>query len=105
MTPYRSNEHAVASALEEQRELVGLERGVRMRRRRTAFVLGCLFCGVVGMIFAIGAAPARKRWACHQVEVRYEPQEYVFVPRYLDPHAPSSRVARPPETWQSCEWK
>jgi hypothetical protein len=102
VTPYRSNEHAVASALEEQRELVGLELASRVRRRRAAYVLSALFCGVVGMMFAIGAAPGRKRWSCHRVEIRYEAQEYGPISAF---GGARSRVARPPETWQSCEWK
>jgi hypothetical protein len=102
MTPYRGNDHAVASALEEQRELVGLENAVHVRRRRTAMVLTVLFCGVVGMMFAIGAAPAKKRWTCHRVEVRYEPQMYSPMEAIVGPGA---YVARPPESWQSCAWK
>jgi hypothetical protein len=102
VTPYRSNDHAVASALEEQRELRMLETAVRTRRRRAALVLTALFCGVVGMMFFIGSRPAPKRWACHRVEIRYEPQRWSPMEAIV---GPGSYVARPPETFQSCEWK
>jgi hypothetical protein len=97
--PYRSSEPEIARQLEEQRELLAIQREARRRRTRVWLVVAalssCAFL-IAGVAGAHWRTTPFHEYRCHGVTITYDKETYDHP--MLGPTA----VQREPRSWRAC---
>ena len=91
---YRSSESGISTLVEEQRELLALERQTRARKVRVGLTMTALLGAIVGGMLMVASQPAPAHLECRESRREHEVFEY-----------PGGRIRRPADTWTTCAWR